>query len=69
MEATGGKSKEISGDDFNTATNALSDLETTSQRQETTQCSERICDPFLDRFTSMMSHDNASSVLEEQEHM
>ncbi|XP_064390492.1 uncharacterized protein LOC135338326 [Halichondria panicea] len=29
----------------------------------------RTCDPFIDRFPSMMNHDNISAVLDEQAHM
>lgn len=30
---------------------------------------ERLCDPFLDRYATMMDHDNLASILAEQEHM
>ena len=29
----------------------------------------RLCDPFLDRYATMMDHDNIASILAEQEHM
>lgn len=31
--------------------------------------SERLCDAFLDRYASMMNHENMASILVEQEHM
>ena len=30
---------------------------------------ERLCDAFLDRYASMMNHENMASILAEQEHM
>ena len=29
----------------------------------------RLCDPFLDRYATMMDHDSIASILAEQEHM
>ena len=29
----------------------------------------RLCDPFLDRYATMMDHENIANILAEQEHM
>ena len=32
-------------------------------------CENRLCDTFLDRFATMMDHENMAKILAEQEHM
>ncbi len=44
-------------------------ITTPEQVDPPTAEAERLCDPFIDSFPSMMNHDNISAVLDEQAHM